>query len=467
MLNENGNTRRERLHGNVIAEDVFVRCHVFLTSRLHTSHQLAGEADNICVTELSSKLNTLLQSSSSSSSSSSLSSDSSGLCITDISDSIVDQVLPMYSSNLLLAEDASMAAAFLYIAHAMFPSFFDPVQPFSPVETLLINGNIVLPYWESTSTTNTSSSSTTTITTITTITTTTNTTPNLSSSSLKSSNEVTMNNVVEKPIAYETTSSSPFTSTSIIPTEIHGLYGLVDHPFEDKRPCYLCGMRGDNAEAGRMLCTPSGEWVHLNCIYYSYNTVLEKTNYIITKYPAVKAQSNSNICYICNKPGAFIQCKSPSCSHCFHFTCGRRNGCMIMINRMFTYCSHHNPKHRSRTTTSFSGPTSIASTRIRTTNPTIQGKTMFRNASSMSSATNITSISGNITNSNRSPALTTPTILSPTSSGLGNGQPHSGEVNYAELAMNTELLTTQFNHCIFIEPPHTYELIVLILSPDS
>ena len=478
MLNENGSTRRERLHGNGIAEDVFVRCHVFLTSRLHTSHQLAGEMDNVCVTELSAKLNSLLQSFSSSSSSlsnptptsptsptsptTSTSSDSYGLRITDISDSIVDQVLPMYASNLLLAEDASMAAAFLYVAHAMFPSFFDPVEPFSPVETLLINGNIVLPCWEST---------TATTTTTTTTTNTTLSTPSSSSSlslSLKSSDEMTIDKPVEKPVVHETMPSSSSTSTSIstliIPTEVRGLFGLADHPFEDRRPCYLCTMYGDNVEAGRMLCTPSGEWVHLNCIYYSQNTVSEKSPSTIIKCPTVKTQSNSNICYVCNKPGAFLQCGSPSCSQCFHFACGRRNGCMITLSR-FSYCHHHNPKHRLRTTPSFSGPNSIASSRMRTTNPTTQNRSIYRNASSIANATNITNSPGNMMNSNRPPMLETPSILPPTSSGLSGGQSHSGEIIYSDLAIHSELVTTQFNHCLIIKPPNPYELIIIFSHP--
>lgn len=43
--------------------------------------------------------------------------------------------------------------------------------------------------------------------------------------------------------------------------EIHGLHGLPDHPFEDSRICDLCLQRGDSIESGRMLCTLTGEWV--------------------------------------------------------------------------------------------------------------------------------------------------------------------------------------------------------------
>lgn len=213
-----------------------------------------------------------------------------------------------------------------------------------------------------------------------------------------------------------------------------------------------------------MLCTPSGEWVHLNCIYYSQNTVSEKSLSTIIKCPTVKTQSNSNICYVCNKPGAFLQCRSPSCSQCFHFTCGRRNGCMITLSR-FSYCPHHNPKHRSRTTPSFSGPNSIASSRMRTTNSTTQNRTIYRNASGMATATNITNASGNMMSPSRPPTLETPSILPPNSGGLNGGQPHSGEVTYSDLAIHSELVTTQFNHCLIIKPPNPYELIIIFLIP--
>lgn len=204
----------------------------------------------------------------------------------DVSDSVLDQILRLYSTPLLLAEDASKAAAFLYIAQSVFPAFFDPSNPFSPVECMLIAGNVSVP-----------------------------------------------------PVMRLSESPSRW--------EIHGLQGLPGHPFEDSRVCDLCLQRGDSIESGRMLCTLTGDWVHLNCVYYSSNISIDSKNGAIQKYTQMKNKSRSTRCCICDRTGASIRCCFQNCPYAFHFACGREKGCLIRVNKE-AFCPRHRPGQRSR-----------------------------------------------------------------------------------------------------------------------
>ena len=124
--------------------------------------------------------------------------------------------------------------------------------------------------------------------------------------------------------------------------EVSGLFGLSGHRVEDPRCCDLCGLAGDHAVAGRLLCIQTGEWVHLNCVYYSSAITLDERTGAIQKYTQLKNHCRNTLCCVCNKPGASIKCCCAGCPRCFHFVCGRENGCFIRVNRE-AFCQRHRP----------------------------------------------------------------------------------------------------------------------------
>ena len=255
-LNENGSGRRDRLSGNIIAEDIVERSHVFLQSRLDGHQQLGERIQSISVNDVRS-----------------------GGSPEKVSDDVLKSVLQLYGNPLLLLEDASKASAYLFIAQGIFPWLFDSSNPFSSLECLLITGNGIFP-----------------------------------------------------PVGKETKTKKG----------VLGLYGLDNHPFEDNRICDLCGKKGDSVEAGRMLCTLTGEWVHLNCVYYSNNISIDEKTGAIQKYTQMKNKSRSTRCAVCDGPGASIRCSFQNCGHAVHFACGRKEGCLIRVNKEML-CPRHRP----------------------------------------------------------------------------------------------------------------------------
>lgn len=210
------------------------------------------------------------------------------LPVEQLPESALLQIRSLYSSLLLLAEDACNAAAYLYTVQPLFPTYFNPDSPFTSTEWLLLSGNVAL-----------------------------------------------------RPFPFPIISEEKEENQNKI-EEINPLTGLNGHFVEDPRPCDLCGQYGDNVICGRMLCNSTSEWVHLNCVYYSSGITIDDKSSSIQKYTIVKNRSRSVQCYICKKSGASIKCNSQGCNRCFHFACGHENGCFIRVNKE-AFCQHHRP----------------------------------------------------------------------------------------------------------------------------
>ena len=91
-----------------------------------------------------------------------------------------------------------------------------------------------------------------------------------------------------------------------------------------------------------MLCTLTGEWVHLNCVYYSNNISIDEKTGAIQKYTQMKNKSRSTRCAVCEGAGASIRCSFQNCGHAVHFACGREEGCLIRVNKEML-CPRHRP----------------------------------------------------------------------------------------------------------------------------
>ena len=427
LLNENGASRRERLRGNKIAEDVTGRSSMFISSRLESRLYPGKAIHEIVVSELPNVFYPKQSNSSLPSSFRDLMSeerllDEEGnsipirIPVEELPESTLWKIRRLYSSLLMLTEDACNAAAYLYTCQPLFPTYFNPESPLTPIEWLLVSGNIVLrtfPFSQSSEESVVDKE-------------------NVKDEEVKMEEEKekegkeemeekekeeekkeekekeeekkeelnekdkmetgNVENKVEskpvepepKPVEPETkpiqteskpvepeskpvqTESKPVqTETKPLPpiesstkpkermdgveeaepirsNEVTPLEGVKGHAVEDRRACDLCGEVGDSAVCGRMLCTSTGEWVHLNCVYYSSGITIDEKESSIQKYTVVKNRSRSVQCYVCKRSGASIKCGASGCSRCFHFACGRSSGCLIRVNKE-AFCQYHRP----------------------------------------------------------------------------------------------------------------------------
>ena len=397
LLNENGASRRERLRGNKIAEDVTGRSSMFISSRLESRLYPGKAIHEIVVSELPNVFYPKQSNSSLPSSFRDLMSeerllDEEGnsipirIPVEELPESTLWKIRRLYSSLLMLTEDACNAAAYLYTCQPLFPTYFNPESPLTPIEWLLVSGNIVLrtfPFSQSSEESVVDKES-------------------VKDEEVKMEEEKekeekekeeekkeelnekdkmeteNVENKVEskpvepepkpvqteskpvepepKPVETETKPLPPIESSTkpkermdgveeaepIRSNEVTPLEGVKGHAVEDRRACDLCGEVGDSAVCGRMLCTSTGEWVHLNCVYYSSGITIDEKESSIQKYTVVKNRSRSVQCYVCKRSGASIKCGASGCSRCFHFACGRSSGCLIRVNKE-AFCQYHRP----------------------------------------------------------------------------------------------------------------------------
>ena len=205
----------------------------------------------------------------------------------EISEEVLQQVLSFYKSFILLVEDACNAAAYLFVMHLLQPTLFPSTNPFTPTEYMLFSGNLAYPsFFEN----------------------------------------------------YDSVDNDPSGEEEIVV----GLHGLPGHEQEEHRCCDLCSIVGDHPIAGRMICTLSGDWVHVNCVYYSSSISTDDKTGAIQKYNIVKNQSRNATCCVCNKNGASLKCAYPGCNQTFHFVCGYTKDCFIRVSRE-AFCPMHNP----------------------------------------------------------------------------------------------------------------------------
>ena len=361
LLNENGECRRERLRDNKVVEDLTERSSMFISSRLE-SHSYPGQAiHQIIVSDLPNLFYPKTSNSSFPSSYRDLMSeerllDDDGspnpirIPVEKLSESTLLKIRRLYSSLLMLTEDACNATAYLYTCQPLFPTYFNPKAPFSPVELFLISGNIVLrtsPFSrgkeegegegegeEKKENENEKEKEKE---------------KEVNKEIPKNENESKPINIPPSKPATIEVSKKPSDGMNgmdevdpIRSNEVTPLFGLKGHTLEDPRACDLCGEMGDSLVCGRMLCTSTGEWVHLNCVYYSSGITIDEKASSIQKYTVVKNRSRSVQCYVCKRSGASIKCGASGCNRCFHFACGRRSGCLIRVNKE-AFCQYHRP----------------------------------------------------------------------------------------------------------------------------
>ena len=302
-VNEGAWSRRGRLRGNALAEELSQRGRTFVASRVE-SHKKVGEAiQSVVASEVRGKEGGV-----------------SVRWLERVPEAVLEEVRGLYSSFLLLVEDACNAAGYLYIMQGVLPSLFDPVAPFSPMEWLLLSGNVALPSFPLTASKEEHADA------------------DADADADAADDATTPSTPVNTPNA-EATAPTPTHQEEKALHEVSSLYGLNGHQ-EDPRCCDLCGLAGDHPVAGRLLCIQTGEWVHLNCVYYSSSITLDDRTGAIQKYTQLKNHCRNALCYVCNKAGASIKCCYQGCQRCFHFVCGRESGCLIRVNRE-AFCQRH------------------------------------------------------------------------------------------------------------------------------
>ena len=340
-VNEGGWGRRCRLRGNALAEELAERGRTFIASRVE-SHKKVGEAiQSVVASEVRGKEEA--------------SGEVSVRWVERVPESVLEEVRGLYSSFLLLVEDACNAAGYLYTMQGVLPSLFDPVAPFTPTEWLLLSGNVALPSFPLTPPSEEVGDGVGDVkSTVGDVKSTVGGVNGVKSIGAGSTGGVKTAGGVKSIGAGSTggVNGVNTTHTTDTPTqqqqqekplhEVSGLFGLSGHRVEDPRCCDLCGLAGDHAVAGRLLCIQTGEWVHLNCVYYSSAITLDERTGAIQKYTQLKNHCRNTLCCVCNKPGASIKCCCAGCPRCFHFVCGRENGCFIRVNRE-AFCQRHRP----------------------------------------------------------------------------------------------------------------------------
>jgi NuA3 HAT complex component NTO1 len=117
----------------------------------------------------------------------------------------------------------------------------------------------------------------------------------------------------------------------------------------DPPQCIFCPNEG-----GALKQTADSSWGHLLCALWIPEA--DVANHIfmepIEGVDRIPKSRWKLVCYICNKPGACIQCSSKSCYLAFHVSCARRSklslkfkGPMSNLDRgqMKAYCDRHCP----------------------------------------------------------------------------------------------------------------------------
>ncbi len=270
---------------------------------------------------------------------------------------VIEQVYSFYSSFMLLVEDACNAAAYLYVMQGLFPRLFDTMKPFTEIELLLLSGNLALPSFLSSPQTHVEVDSNMKSNGV-------EVDSNMKSNGVESDGVAVSSQSVQSNQSVQPSQSSQSVQSSQPPlsqpttlqiTEVVGLHGLPGHENKEPRKCDLCSLFGDHPIAGRLICSLTGEWVHVNCVYYSSAISTDEKTGAIQKYNLVKSQSRNSVCCVCKRPGATLRCHYPGCSHCFHFVCGYESDCFIRISRE-AFCPAHNPPSYRRNTKDMNNP---------------------------------------------------------------------------------------------------------------
>ena len=110
----------------------------------------------------------------------------------------------------------------------------------------------------------------------------------------------------------------------------------------DSRVCVFCGGKGDGEPSvcGRLLNLCANIWVHVNCALWSAEVYENPQGGLLHVDQAV-VRALSQLCHLCGRCGASLQCHKADCGLHFHLPCARKMHQAKFIRDRTFFCARH------------------------------------------------------------------------------------------------------------------------------
>ncbi|CAH1773145.1 unnamed protein product [Owenia fusiformis] len=134
--------------------------------------------------------------------------------------------------------------------------------------------------------------------------------------------------------------------------ELHELLnnmGMIMHNDnlpKDTRKCILCLEEGDQPTNGpaRILNVGTEQWVHLNCLLWSYE-VYETISGALMNVEQAHKHSQSVECAACKRKGATVGCFKMRCTNMYHVGCAQKVNCTFFKDKTILCPLHASKLH--------------------------------------------------------------------------------------------------------------------------
>ena len=156
--------------------------------------------------------------------------------------------------------------------------------------------------------------------------------------------EESINNNIYKNVE-DIISKSESSPNNINIDELYKYYDFIDKLIESPnshQECALCHRKGGRVLSGRLIYLYKDIWVHINCLFWSKNLVINNYDNEISQVETIINKSYQYKCFLCKCSGATLFCNVPKCERKYHFLCGYLKKCSFMKdNKVFcNRCAH-------------------------------------------------------------------------------------------------------------------------------